>query len=66
MAINPGYSGTARKYNFRRRPGRQYRCPECKRVLIEGRADEIYTRCKHCGMWVHIRKNKLTLAVKAV
>lgn len=64
MAINPGYCGTARKYSFRKRPGRQFRCPECKGVLLEGNAEEIYTRCKHCGMWVHIIKNQLTLMPK--
>ena len=56
MPINPGYTAITKDHSFLKKPGREFRCPKCKKILMEGTADEIYLRCKYCGKWVNIRK----------
>jgi len=35
------------------------KCPKCKKILMEGKAYIIYTRCKHCGKWVFLKKAEI-------
>jgi hypothetical protein len=60
--LNPGYKVIAKKKKMDCEPGVTFRCPICRAVILEAKADCFRIRCPHCGHWVYAEK---TVAVAA-
>jgi len=54
--INPGYQSKVSMKKFKVDAGPVIYCPECKKPIMEGVVLVIFTRCKHCGKWIWLKK----------
>lgn len=54
--LNPGYRSMVQKEEMRVDSGPAFRCPKCKKIIIEAVVERFKTRCKHCGKWIFIFK----------